>query len=673
VSKTPEWLVRAESLRASGRLAEAEQCCRQALEAEPTNTSARHLWENLQAALAMQDFQRGMACAASGRHDEAAACFQRAVERKADYLAAQSNLGVALQLQGRFSEAAAAFRRAIELAPRDAELHRKLAGALEELGARDEAVACCRRAVELRPDHAESQNSLGVLLERQDRLDEAVACLREAVRLAPDFADAHGNLAAALERQGKPEEASAALQRAVALAPNSARARMHLALALERQGKVDDAIASYRRAVQLEPRYPAAHPREALIIGLAALNAGRHADAADCLRRATLYEPDNAEAHNHLGVALLLLDKLGEAEAALRRAVALAPDYAEAHSNLGAVLDTQPVSADNVRQALACYHRAAELRPDSAKMRHNYGLALLRSGNFAEGWPQFEWRLRRDRPERQFAQPRWSGSDIAGKTILLWEDEGLGDSMQCVRYAQMLKARGARVIIECRRQLAGLLATCPGVDQVVIAGTLAPEFDVHLPLLSLPGVMGTTLDNIPANVPYLFADRELIDRWKEELGAGGAFSVGIAWQGDPRQPRDRYRSIPLASFAPLAAVSRVRLYSVQSGAGREHLAKPGAPRAIIDLGDRVGDFYNTAAVLTALDLVITCDSVLAHLAGALGLPVWVALAHFADWRWMLERADSPWYPTMRLYRQRRPGDWNEVFKRIAADLAATCA
>jgi tetratricopeptide (TPR) repeat protein len=613
MSTTRELLAQAQTLLAAGRLADAQQCCRQILQSQPHSAQAHDLL--------------GQILGTAGRVDLAEACFRQAIACDGSFVPAQTNLGVALHLQGRLAEAEGAFRAAVALAPGDAELHRKLAGTLEEQGARDEALACCRRAVELQPDHAESQNSLGVLLERQDKLDEAVACLRQAVKLKPDFADAHSNLGAALDRLGKHQEAVASLQRALELRPDSLGALINLGSALE---------------------------------GL-----GRYEDASAVLHRAVAHNPHSVEARVNLGLVLAWLGRLDEAHSVIERAVALAPRSADAHVNLGLVLERQ----GRVDEATNCYRRAMELDPNCGEAHLNYAMVLLRGGQFAQGWREYEWRLRCDRSrERPRAGPRWSGEPIAGRTILLGDEQGLGDSMQFVRYAEALKQRGARVIVECRPQLASLFESCPGVDAVVATGTPLPEYDVHALLASVPGVWGTALESIPANVPYLFPAAALVEKWKQELGAVEAFKVGIAWQGNPHNKTDSYRSIPLESFARLAGTAGVRLYSVQMGAGREQLARlTTAP--ISDLGDRLGDFHNTAAILCNLDLVITCDSAPAHLAGALGLPVWVALAHLADWRWMLERTDSPWYPTMRLYRQSRRGDWHEVFERIATDLA----
>jgi hypothetical protein len=268
------------------------------------------------------------------------------------------------------------------------------------------------------------------------------------------------------------------------------------------------------------------------------------------------------------------------------------------------------------------------------------------------------------------------------RTILLHAEQGLGDTLQFIRYAPLVQQRGGEVVVECQETLLPLLATCPGIDQLVARGAPLPAFDTHAPLLSLPGILGTTLTTIPANIPYLTADPGLREQWRHELSSLGdaaplgdagrrpAFKVGIAWQGNPQYPNDRQRSIPLARFAPLAQLTGVRLFSVQKGPGSEQLVRGANPFPVIDLGSRFGNFADTAAALVNLDLVVAVDSAVAHCAGALGLPAWVLLPSPSEWRWLRHREDSPWYPTMRLFRQKEPGDWEEVVDRLAGALTA---
>jgi hypothetical protein len=296
-------------------------------------------------------------------------------------------------------------------------------------------------------------------------------------------------------------------------------------------------------------------------------------------------------------------------------------------------------------------------------------MAWLLLGDYERGWAEYEWRWRTGEMHLpSFAQPRWDGAPLGGRTVLLYAEQGLGDALQFVRYAPLVRQRGGRVIVACRAPLLRLLAGCAGIDRLADQAGDLPAFDVYAPLLSLPHLLGTTLATVPAAVPYLHADPALVERWRGELAAGPAFRVGIGWQGSPLHPADRRRSVPVSFFRPLAAVPGVRLYSLQKGTGAEQLGGPHGRFPAEDLSPRLADFADTAAVMKNLDLVITVDTALAHLAGALGLPVWVALPFAPDWRWLTGRDDSPWYPTARLFRQPRAGAWAEVFGALAAEL-----
>jgi len=290
---------------------------------------------------------------------------------------------------------------------------------------------------------------------------------------------------------------------------------------------------------------------------------------------------------------------------------------------------------------------------------------------FARGWPEYEWRWhRRQAVQRNFYATRWDGSPLAGRTILLHAEQGLGDTLQFVRYASLVKRRGGTIIVECQPPLVKLLTGCPGIDQVVAYGDALPPFEFHAPLMSLPAIFGTTVETIPQEVPYLLADPELRQKWRGELEGMREFKVGIVWQGRPEPPWVGNRSIPLRKYAPLAQVPGVKLFSLQKGPGVEQLVASSVE--VTDFGPRLdeatGPFLDTAALMRNLDLVITSDTATAHLAGALGVPVWVAIPVAPDWRWMLNRTDSPWYPTMRLFRQTNLGDWDTVFAQMATEL-----
>jgi Flp pilus assembly protein TadD len=568
----------------------------------------------------------GAALAAMGRFDEAIASYREAVRLKPDYTDAYNNLGIALGAQRKPAEAAASLQQAIRYRPHFVEAHNNLGIALAAQGKIDEAVAHYHEALRLNPQYAEAYNNLGVALKENGQVEEAIANYRQALRYKPDYAEAHSNLAAALAQKGDVAEAVKGLQQSIRLKPTNAEAHNNLGVALKEEGKLDLAIAEYREALRLNPDY--------------------------------------AEAHNNLGVALAAQDRMDEALVSLRSAVILMSDYADAYNNIGMALKQKgmlPEALTNLRQAIA-------LKPDYPEAHRNLAMALLLTGNLAAGWEEYEWRSRcEDSALPVFAQPLWDGSSLDGRKILLYAEQGLGDTLQFVRYAPLVQAHGGRVVVACPKPLVRIVATCPGVENVVDDASQC-AFDVQSPLLSLPRIFGTSLAAVPADIPYLSADPSLVDRWKKELGGSSKRKVGIAWQGSTLHRNDRNRSFPLALFEPLAGIERVRLFSLQTGFGTEQLEALAGRLEVTDVGRRLDDFSETAAVIKYLDLVVTADTALAHLAGALGTKVWVALPFAPDWRWLLDRDDSPWYPTMRLFRQTERGGWKGVFERIAAAL-----
>jgi hypothetical protein len=366
------------------------------------------------------------------------------------------------------------------------------------------------------------------------------------------------------------------------------------------------------------------------------------------------------------------MGKLAEAEACLLRGIQLHRSLAEAHSSLGITL----MSQGRHEEAVAALLQAVRLKPDFADAHKNLAMAWLQQGTYEKGWREYEWRWRckKEFVPPTYPQPRWDGAPLEGRTILLYAEQGLGDTLQFIRYAPLVQRRGGRVVVQCQGPLVTLLSRCAGIDQVVARGSVMPSFDVHAALLSLPGLFGTTLATVPAEIPYLSADEELVQRWRGELNALDGLKVGICWQGSPGYASDRDRSARLAHFEPLAHVSGVRLLSLQKGPGTEQLPEALGRFPIIDLGTRLdetsGAFMDTAAVMRSLDLVVSVDTSLGHLAGALGVPVWIAQAFTPDWRWQWGRVDTPWYPTMRFFRQAQWGQWEPVFARMADALRA---
>ncbi len=509
---------------------------------------------------------------------------------------------------------------------RDAALVR--AAELERAGRLGEAADVLAAAADADP---RALAPLGRCLLRLGRWRDAAAAYEAALRVEPRNVDSLANYGVALAEQGALERAVEAYTGALAVAPAHAIAHYNLGNALRELRRYAEAIASYERALALQPGWPEANAN----LGLACAAAGRIDDALAAYGRALERRPDHALAHNGIGLAFQARGELARAAAHFDRALALAPEFPQAHSN------------------------RAQLR--------------LLHGDFAAGWPEYEWRLRvPGHAVAPTAAPRWAGEPLKGKSIVLRAEQGLGDTLQLVRFAPVLAGQGARVIVETQPAIERLVRTCPGIAQVVPRGTPLPPHDFETPIASVPYRLGLAGDAIPGRAPYLEADAKRAAAAQKRIRRRGKLAVGIAWQGNPAFPQDCFRSMPLAHFAPLASVPGVELFSLQKGHGAEQLAA--APFPVTDLGAALdpagGAFLDTAAAIAALDLVVVSDSAVAHVAGALGRPVWVVLPLTPDWRWRLERTDTPWYPTMRLYRPQRLGAWDEVFERIARDLAA---
>lgn len=533
-----------------------------------------------------------------------------------------------------------------------------------------EACALYRRVLALRPEDANALHLLG-LAEGNGAGGEAAVLrlLGRAVAAAPLLAPAQANLARRRLAAGDAGGGLRAALRAVLAQPGEGEGWRLLGRALLAAGpdRAEAAAAAFRRLLRLRP----GDADGRVEFGNALRTAGRDAGAAEAYRAALAADPAAAEAHANLGI---LLRDAGDGDAAVarhRRALALRPDDRRFLLNFGIALRDLGRPAD----ALVPLDRAQRLAPDDAEIAFNRSHALLIMGDFERGLPAYEARLvRYGAPS--FPCPAWDGGPLDGRSILLHTEQGLGDTLQFVRYAPLVAARGGRVVLEAERPLLRLLATLPGVERLVAKGEEAPPpTDTHLALPSLPHAFRTTLATIPAAVPYLRADPELAAAWARRLGPRDAdgLRVGLVWAGNPAFVADRFRSPRLAALGPLLAVPGVRFVALQKGDGRRDLEGAVLPPGFTDLGPALGDLADTAAVMANLDLVVSSCTAPAHLAGALGMPVWVLQPFAPDWRWLLERGDSPWYPTLRLYRQPSWGAWEPAVARLAADLARLAA
>ena len=390
-------------------------------------------------------------------------------------------------------------------------------------------------------------------------------------------------------------------------------------------------------------------------------------EAAATYRHLLTVRPEHADAHNFLGILQARRRDFSEAINHFHTFLQLQPQRASGHHNIGVACADQNQTAE----AIPHFDAALQLEPEHAEAHKGRAMALLKLGRFAEGWAEYEWRWRcKDLPPLRSSRPLWDGSPLDGQTVMLHSEQGMGDTLQFIRYAPLVKQLGGTVIVACPAALVPLLRTCSGIDRLNSRRNVVPPHDLHIPLLSLPRVLRTELDNVPCNVPYLHADPMRVQFWRNELARLAGFRVGIVWQGNTKHLNDHNRSIPLERFQVLAEAPGVHLVSLQVGKGSEQLQRIADRFQVTDLRRRIeGAYGETAAVIKNLDLVICCDTSVAHLAGALGVPVWVALPFSSDWRWLHDREDSPWYPTMRLFRQQQAGDWPELFARMAQALS----
>ena len=644
-----------------------------------------------------------------GREEEALRSCDRALALDQSLAAGYRTRAAVLTALGRRDEALANAGQAVRLALQDAGSHADLGGALAAVGREREAVECFERATSLDPNLAAAHHNLAVLLMRQGQHERALHSFERALALQPHKPALHaqrGNAFKALERL---PEAAESYSLALALEPGNPeilhnRAVVYSLLrrhaealrdydALAAQGKESgpdligrgaalvalrryhEALAPLERATGLLPGEAEAHIQR----GVALLNVERHAEAVESFDRALALRPDVPEVLTNRGIALKATGRLTEALGSFIRSSVL-NGTAHSHINIGIVLKI----LGRHREAAASFDRALTLDPTDSAARFALAFLYLSLGEFALGWPLYEARFdvpAFGNPRRRFDVPRWHGSEpLAGRALLVHAEQGLGDVMQFCRYLPLLAAQGATIVFEVMPSLKALLRTLPGAMHIIGRGEPIPAVDYYCPLLSLPHALNTRVDTIPAQVPYLAAEPERVARWQERLRTLRGLRVGLAWQGNPKAEEfvwARGRSLPLAALEPLAQLPGVSLVSLQKGPGCEQLARVPFADRIVELGSDLDAgpdaFLDTAAVMASLDLVVSCDTAIVHLAGALGRPVWTALSLSPEWRWLLTRNDSPWYPTMRLFRQSTDGDWGAVVTALVRALVPLAA
>lgn len=640
----------------------------------------------------------------AGRLEEAASLYRQILNQAPQDPHALHMLGVIAHQRGNSTEAADLIRQAIALAPNDPTAYNNLGNILRSQGQLDSATDALGRALEFWPAYPEALNNLGCVLQLQGKQEAARACFTKALEANPTYVEALFNLGNIHKEQGELEKAEECYQTALALRPGLPEAFKALGSLRQRRGLQYEAETYYRGAL-------AARPADGDIsndLGALLASQGRMTEAEACFRQAISTSPDLAEAHNNLGEVLQAQEKLTEAqdsiwtalrirpsfadalanlavvyskmgrkddaERALMQAITLQPNLAKAHFNLGMLY----IGQGKMVEAEVSFRRALSLTPDSAQVKYNLATLALLRGDYDEGLGFYEnrflafadWRNTSFLPLGLEDRAFWKGEQLSGRHLLVWTEQGLGDSLMVMRYLPFLKAKGAgKVFVYCEPALERLIRQLPGVDEVIPQTDALPfeEFDLHCPAMSLPYLFGTRLDSIPGQIPYLVVPNTLIADWATRLAFIQKIRVGLVWAGSRSLRDDTRRSIPLRHFDPLRRIAGVQMISLQKGTEPQQLLE--LHWDMLDFMGECHDLMDTAALVLNLDLVISVDTAVAHLAGALGKPIWLLNRFGSEWRWGLLREDSPWYPSMRIFNQDTQGDWTETIRKVATELA----
>jgi tetratricopeptide (TPR) repeat protein len=640
-------LQEAVALHQAGDLGGAAAIYVRLLEANHENADAWHLL--------------GLIASDQARPVDAVDFLCQAIRLAPDVALYRANLGLALGREERWSEAAECYAEADILEPGNPKTLGKLGRALARLGRFEPAVAALRQALDASGGDADTWNALGSALADSGEMEEAAHCFEEAIRRNASHDEARANLHSAGQhwaRQGEEaslrqdwEKAVPALERAVRCAPGEAMWRFNLGLALTAVRRLDEAQAEYEAALRIQPE----HAESWNNLGHVLLALGDSGRALDAYRRALQWKPEYVDARYNLGVALQGLDRAAEARREYQAVLERIPQHADSLNNLGGIA----LAGAGPEEAIPYYRAAIGASPGHPDARWNLGLAHLSLGNFREGWKGYEARL--ERPEfraREFPCPRWNGEALSGSRIHVWAEQGLGDTIQFARYLPMVEARGGTIVFECQERLRPLVKTA-GI--LLSEDSAASPCAYHAPLLSLPGIFETELDSIPAPGPRYEIPGELRESWAARIGRSSGPRVGLVWSANAANLAGRNRSLPAEALAPLAGVANVKLFSLQRGlAPHDCTHFPW----LTPLEAEDTSILDTAAAMMELDLIVTVDTMTAHLAATLGRPTWILLPFAADWRWMRGRSDSPWYPAARLFRQPEPGNWAAVVAAV---------
>lgn len=582
-----------------------------------------------------------------------------------DYFTKTIEKAEAYFLSGRIDDAETEYLTILQTNPNHAQALYSLGTIAYRRGNLKAAIDMVSQAIDVRPKLPKFHNTLGLLLEETGEIDQAMQSYEKALAIMPDYAEAFHNIAIIHLTRGEFEKASEYVKKAIAAAPTFPQAFNTLGYCQQKLGHLRDAAKYYQKAIELKPDYAEAYNH----LGVLLTDQSNFIEAVDAFQKAIAIDSEYAELYNNIAIAKKGLCAFDEAIDNYRKASELDPAFFQAFNNLANSLRDKGL----LPEAIENYNRAIKINQNYADAYWNRALALLLSGDIAEGFRQYQWRrepaLGIMTYPHSYEKPRWDGRPINGKVLLIHFEQGYGDNIQFIRFLPKLKEIGATVLFEARKEMLKLLKDFPGIDKLIEAkqnSGVTEDFDFHAALMDLPAIFQTTMETIPSDVPYLFADKSKSEKWKEIINTDD-YKVGIVWAGKPTHGNDANRSCKLNNFAHLATIKGVKLFSLQKGNAAKQIEQFEDGK-IVNLADNLENFADTAAAIENLDLIISVDTATLHLAGAMGKLVWGLLPLSPDWRWLLDRDDCPWYPSMKLFRQKKYADWKNVLEKVTEEL-----
>lgn len=589
--------------------------------------------------------------------------YDQAIRVNPNYSEAHNNRGNLLHKMKRLAEALFSFDEAIRLKADYAEPHYNRGNVLYELGKSDAALKSYVQATLINPSYVDAYNAWGNLHQRMKRFEEALECYGHAIRIQPNHLDALNNRGVALKELGRFDEALASYDDVIRVSPFYAEAYSNRGITYQRLGRLAEAMADYDQAIQINPGFAQAYSNR----GDALQELKRLDEALVNYEHAIRINPSFAEAYNNHGNTLRTLKRFDEALASYGHAVSIKADYPDAHSNKAVLLK----ELKRLVEARDSFDQALLIDPDFVAANWNQSLFLILTGDYLRGWEQYEWRFKNEELKEsyyKFPQLAWRGQeDISGKKLLIHGEQGFGDVIQFCRYLPYVKALGAHIIFEVTKPLVSFVSSLKCEMIVIARGEPLPVFDAYCPVMSLPFVFKTTVETIPSQIPYLYSDQIKVANWQRRLGLKDRVRIGVVWSGSKSHANDMNRSLPLDKLLPLFSLP-VEWHSLQKEYQQSDLEALNQNPQILQHQNDLNDFADTAALIQCMDLVISVDTSVVHVAGAIGKPVWILLPYNPDYRWLLEREDSPWYPSARLFRQESFYDWTEVIQSVKDDL-----